>query len=177
MSKLPMKVSCLRLLGIPLLLATLAGCINSPLWRWDHYEVRAVVRGSRCDITIDGQPVPVEELKDSVAVMADDALNPGLPPDHRLRIIACNGLVVSIVAPVGVPRAPSAYRVFPGVPSAAGAAAVGLSSNVVDPGMWPLALTGVYLEAYDGFVQIDSIHAAQAWAQVLVHARRQHKGE
>jgi hypothetical protein len=153
-------------------------CFNSPLWRFDSFLVAGSVRGSECTITVDGVPVPRDTVlsADKVLISIDDTYNIGLPAELGLKTISCNGLLLSIAAPLTALPPTGAFRVSKGTWRLNRFSAA-LFSPTVGTGIWPLALTGVYLEGYDGTVKLDSVTKTEAWAEFRFRARRIARGE
>jgi len=158
---------------------TMASCTNAPYWRFDKYDVRGEFRGATCSLAIDGRAIPLDSVPraDTVQVLVDDVLNIGLPETQGLKSVACNGVMFSIVSPLGILPAHGAYRVTadqedhsPGVSTSY------LKTPSVTKGLWPLA-AGVYLTGYDGTLQLDSIDRHQVWARFHFRGRRQVEGE
>ena len=109
--------------------------------------------------------------------MIDYASNIGLSNEKGLKSVFCNGVILSFAAALDSLPRPGEYQVTrqPSFPE--GTVSVVLSSPIITTGYWPLAMSGAFLEGFEGTVKLDSMSRKQAWARFRFRARRQHRGE
>lgn len=154
--------------------------MDSPLWRFDKYDVSGTLDGATCRISVNGRPLPPDTTMPDpgrdVMIGINDVSGVPLPPAHGMNSISCNGVGLSIVSPVDSFTPPGDYRMTARDEYAARSTSAYLSGQSVTGGLWPLGGT-VLVSAYDGRVHLDSMDRHHAWGTFQFLGRRHHGGE
>jgi hypothetical protein len=153
----------------------MSGCAN-PLWRYDHYVVDGALLGTTCKASIDGRPFVgnFNDLGENIQFPKETFE----PPGRTLVGLVCRGLAMDIISPAGTRPAPGRYRVTStSESSVAGTVQIDVHYSGIDEGNWPLAWTGVHLEAKEGYLQLEELTDSTARATFHFIARRETSGE
>lgn len=164
---------------IAVALLCLLGACDNPARQHDHYVVEGTLDGNTCRLTLDGRPIVGDTavMGVNIFISRDDAANVGLKPGQGLKSVTCRGLQILIASPVGTFPPVGRYRVVSdSLNYPEGTAAAILVGSGVGTGRWLLAPNGTYLEAGDGFVQLDTMTDSSARGTFRIVARRRSHG-
>lgn len=160
------------------LAAVAIGC-SGPQWRSDDYVVEGTLEGSTCRVRVDGHELTAADgpFGEEILIRRDPGMNRELPAGQGVNSLYCLGLQLMIVSPLGTFPPQGRYAAAGGPLSGdAGLVNMRVYFRRVREGRWPFALTGVHLEARDGYLELDEMTANTARGSFRAVMRRQPNG-
>ena len=158
-------------LGVVLLVG---GCA-SPLWEYDHYVVEGALMDTTCRATIDGRP-----FAGNVAGLGEKlrfSIDASPPLGRTITTLGCRGIVMQFDTPEGTRPVPGRYRIANRVIGSDTTVTLDVNFSGINEGRWPLAFTGVHLEAKEGYLQLDEMTGTAVRGTFHAIVRRQPNGE
>jgi hypothetical protein len=157
----------------------LTGCFDSPLWRFDRYEVHGQFKADgSCTAFLDDSTMIPEFLgfADSTDYMRDYAMNVGLGLGDDLQSISCGMKVhLNFRGRKGEVLRPGRYVVREDWPPAKDDASASADARQVTAGAWPFAISGVGLNGVSGEVILTRVDTGRVIGNYQFTARRRWK--